>query len=995
MAGSELQTNLNVAPYFDDYDEDKQFYRILFRPSVAVQARELTQLQTILQKQISRFGNKIFKDGSLIEAGNFTSYPAIPQMKFRDSNTSTFDFSFLTDNNGGSVANSYLLVSNTTGVRAVVFAAYQGAESVVRIGSADTNRVYLQYISGGSLGTTSVNVFRDNSEQIDVYHPSNQSKNGPLNYSNFVGKMFTLTSNTFVNAYGVGYGMTIGSSLIFQKGHFLKTLNQSFMVAEHTANAAGYRVGWNTNEYIVTELTDESLNDNAIGSYNYTAPGAHRLKLVPVPVSYDASNTQVTIPTSFLPVLEFDGGDGRIVINRTDTQLSGLGDVIAKRTFEESGDYIVKPFSIDVTAHESNTQSFYYNVGAGIAYVDGYRVELNSPRKVEVSRAIDTEVELDKIVTFNLGSYVKVDNFAGNISVENLPEVVLYTGNQELLSNNISITNPMGTKAGNANIKAILYDTGSAGTGKKGTYLAKYLFYITNIRMDSGKNFVSDADSFYYDDPLYGKCYGDFVKDTNGNIIVYDKQLHNYIFPIGYPGVKRLTDSAGTNNSKLVFRRTTPTNGGVSQPVPGEIQATFTTTGSEIFDYGSGYLSDVNSEDVNIAFKYDTTSKVIKSDIIKAGYNSVGANITSSTTFAGDNWYPGMMLKLEASGSSYYVTVRAINSGNSVYVTPASAVPAGPSTMRQFWRQGSHVDFTGSGNTIYIDSPTSMTINLAIDPSDLTLDFVGQIPTTRTTSVPIEKVVNKSSCVKINCNSHWNGRRGPWNLGLTDVYKLANVHIGSLQGTSYDEINVDHSDWFYIDSGQTEDSYRHAKLYVKPEFAEGLVSNTTLLVKVNHFTANVTASKTGYFSIDSYSLDDANPDSPNVIATAEIPVYTDVHSLPFDLRNSIDLRHVYQNTANVTTNKATATVNPANNSSLFVSGVNAGVAVEPNSNFNCNVEYYLARNDILVLNKDGSLSAKNGQPAVKPRFPALNKSGIQLAEVYVPPYPSLTFTESE
>ena len=44
-----LETNLNQSPYYDDFDETKNYNRILFRPGFAVQARELTQLQTILQ----------------------------------------------------------------------------------------------------------------------------------------------------------------------------------------------------------------------------------------------------------------------------------------------------------------------------------------------------------------------------------------------------------------------------------------------------------------------------------------------------------------------------------------------------------------------------------------------------------------------------------------------------------------------------------------------------------------------------------------------------------------------------------------------------------------------------------------------------------------------------------------------------------------------------------------------------------------------------------
>ena len=64
-----INTNFNANPYYDDFDEDKKFLRMLFKPGFAVQARELTQLQTILQKQVERFGNHIFKNGSVVTGG--------------------------------------------------------------------------------------------------------------------------------------------------------------------------------------------------------------------------------------------------------------------------------------------------------------------------------------------------------------------------------------------------------------------------------------------------------------------------------------------------------------------------------------------------------------------------------------------------------------------------------------------------------------------------------------------------------------------------------------------------------------------------------------------------------------------------------------------------------------------------------------------------------------------------------------------------------------
>ena len=53
-------TNLNVSPYYDDFDKDDNFNRVLFRPGFAVQARELTSLQSILQDQIESQGSHIF-----------------------------------------------------------------------------------------------------------------------------------------------------------------------------------------------------------------------------------------------------------------------------------------------------------------------------------------------------------------------------------------------------------------------------------------------------------------------------------------------------------------------------------------------------------------------------------------------------------------------------------------------------------------------------------------------------------------------------------------------------------------------------------------------------------------------------------------------------------------------------------------------------------------------------------------------------------------------
>ena len=72
LANSTLVTNFNVSPYYDDYDANDQYYKILYKPGYAVQARELTQMQSMLQSQIHRFGSHVFNEGSIVLPGAFT-----------------------------------------------------------------------------------------------------------------------------------------------------------------------------------------------------------------------------------------------------------------------------------------------------------------------------------------------------------------------------------------------------------------------------------------------------------------------------------------------------------------------------------------------------------------------------------------------------------------------------------------------------------------------------------------------------------------------------------------------------------------------------------------------------------------------------------------------------------------------------------------------------------------------------------------------------------
>ena len=68
-------TNLNVSPYYDDFNSDDNFHKVLFRPGFAIQARELTTLQSILQNQIEKHGEHIFKEGTVVIPGQVSYSP--------------------------------------------------------------------------------------------------------------------------------------------------------------------------------------------------------------------------------------------------------------------------------------------------------------------------------------------------------------------------------------------------------------------------------------------------------------------------------------------------------------------------------------------------------------------------------------------------------------------------------------------------------------------------------------------------------------------------------------------------------------------------------------------------------------------------------------------------------------------------------------------------------------------------------------------------------
>ena len=571
---SSLDTNLNVPPYYDDFDEDKRFHRILFRPSVAVQARELTQLQTILQNQIERFGNHVFKDGSVVQGCSVEYIPDLEYVGVADQFNDDADLSVDDERLIGAIA-----VGQTSDVQAVVVATRGGfirqnpgclfvrynkpgidgqrtflpgeeialyAEDasyveniVISVADAAPFAPYTTLVVDGiETGNVANVTARAIITQVDTTNntvvvnnvrrrftvgdtlivASNNLVNAAitnLSYelSNEVGRINALTSNTdgisIANTFlsGFAYGAHVSDGIVYHKGNFIAVEDHNVIVNEYSNDPAGYLLGFQTTEEIITETADETLNDNALGYPNYNAPGAHRLKLTSEVVSKAAnavSNTDI-----FFPIVEFSNTG--VAFERTDPQYAALGDEIAKRTYEESGHYIIKPFGVSSNTDPSDANSLIFDVTPGLAYVKGRRTELLTNLPVKGRRGTDTVSYEEQIVSMNYGNYVEVNELRGYFPAGT--SLSLYGAPQDAVTANKSaVSAANGSVVGTASVHEVVHVSGTKGSAN-----AVYRMYLYDIKMSNSSVSFSNVKSIVQDTGT--KAFAD-VSGTNALVPV-------------------------------------------------------------------------------------------------------------------------------------------------------------------------------------------------------------------------------------------------------------------------------------------------------------------------------------------------------------------------------------------------------------------------------------------------------------------------------------------
>lgn len=418
--------------YKDDFVDSDNYHRILFNSGRVVQARELTQAQTILQKQIERLGNNIFQEGAMVKAGGVTV-------------NNSYEFIKLDTSSNALPADPSTLVGTTfqsqaaDGIKVEVLQVQTAAQT----GSDAALYVRYTFTQGATAGATSI-------KMPDATNISNGS--------------ITLTTKSS-GATGTGIVINVQNGIFYAKGNFVFTEDQSLIVSHFSDNFTG-TVGFKVIEDVVTVTDNSSLYDNQGAVANTAAPGAdrYRIRLSLIDESNIASSE------SFIFLAELQNGGVVRSVNAADP-FNVPQQIVAQRIKENSGDYLIKQFTGKFEEDSANTHLL-LKMSDGVAVIDGFRVS-RGPSAIRVSKSTNVYSRDGQVVPAAFGNFVKVSSAEG--ATNGLPNIGTFE--QLDIQDSAAFHGGSTAKLGTARVRAISEDG------------ADYRYHLFDIKLDANKSF--------------------------------------------------------------------------------------------------------------------------------------------------------------------------------------------------------------------------------------------------------------------------------------------------------------------------------------------------------------------------------------------------------------------------------------------------------------------------------------------------------------------------
>lgn len=940
-----MPINFNTEPYNDDYSEDSKFHRILFRPGFPVQARELTQLQTILQKQIERHGNHIFKQGAMVIPGQTSFENGVDLIKLQPFYTGLNVNSYVQNFEGKTIVSD-------SGIKALVIKAVAQTAS-------DPITLYVRY-NNASDDTTAIT------------------------YSN--NQIIRTSDNAFVaqlqssNAVGKGSLAFIERGVYYINGFFVLVDSESIIIDKYGTTPSA-RIGLRVLEEIVTPENDETILDNAAGSFNFAAPGGHRYK---IDAYLDSIPAGSELDVNFVELMAVE--DGFIKKQIRSTEYSVLEQTLARRTFDESGNYTVKNFEIDVREHRDNNRGAWasttayllgdvvthlgrtyvarnsgtsvstppthlsgkaydgpgstgiywefttepeYNRGVfkpedggdesklaiglepGKAYVQGYEIEKIATEFIEVNKSRES-VQVDNAnINLDIGNYILVTNVNGLPRVDDFSLVSL----RDRVTDSAGRGTGVGTQVGTARVRFIEWENGTIGTAS-----AVYKLGLFDVKMNSNKSFNRNVKSVYLNvssDPQLS-----FTAD---------------IQPLKLRLIGAVTASAST----------TVTGTGTSFQTD-LVAGDYVYVGTNL----RRVVSVVSQNSITV-----DAAVTVTGETIDLAFTEVKETQNFSLIFP----LPFYAIKsvrsaLSTNDTTYTVMER--------FTGTTSTGGGGTCTLTVSTSSGEFASGAISTNYILVDNNAtdggSIVAPLSITPSGSSVTFT--LPDTfASKSFVVIGTVNKTGAVltektktlqtnTVTFTTKAGATSSEIKLAKADGYRLVSVKMRSGTFTiptgGYD---IDITERYNFDDGQRDTHYDIARIVLKPSFP---VPSAPIEVTFEYFNHN----PGDYFTVNSYPAD---------VDYKKIPAYGSLF-----LRDCIDFRPRIDDTG------------------LNFTGAGSSTSRMPKRGFALRTDftYYLARRTKIAIDFNGKFFAVDGVPALNPGEPQDPSLGMVLYTLVLEPF---------
>ncbi len=995
---SRMPLNFFTSPYYDDYSETSHFYRVLFKPSKAVQARELTQLQTILQQQITYFGNSIYKNGSMVTPGAIATDPKTNYVKLNAT--------YGTLNNVPIPINldlftGQVIIGGTTGLLAQVV-------YLVPAENNDPPTLFVKYLNSGT-----------NNEKQFLANETLSIK----------GTTVVLAQTISLAPCGLCISAQIGQGVYYIFGFFVR-VEQQYLILNKYSSVTSCRVGLEVQESVVTAQDDSSLLDNSNGSSNYAAPGADRYKIELTLTRKEITND--VDDSNFIELVRLVNSVTQNIVT-TDTY-SIIEKELATRMADTNGDFAIRNFAADVREHldtsfvtsgqasggqaATNTSnatitlaqnasvvdnfyvgnSLYITDGSGagqtftiisyiatnkvatldVDYVSGqvadgtssYEITdltkvnrgINPPSPfgdgdasklafgLESGRAYVDGYLIDTLVT----QYVDVDkardslqvtggvvsNPLGNYllvkNVKNIP-MPAASANRDYLA--ISICN----KKANGSFTQATDEIGTCrvlnyeffqGIGQS-TADAIFKLYIFDLNMNAGQN-INNARSFF----LTNNGSNNLGNSLNSYGDICAEMLVANVNGKGLVNGNTLTGPASVG-TELIVSYDPIANIVITEPNAGntsQILATggITTTGTTASLVNRTQIFDT-SDDILI---YPLTQKMVKS-------------VTAADTAAHVNYYVRQTFEATRNGSGQYIfSTTPLTPFAPFNTTDYVACVVSSTDSNEIGKFINLASYINGGS--FSGSPANTTLTFTINSG-----LGANVGTVVKLLATITKT-NNNQKIKILTSTQlaYSTPTSVMSLAKADIYTIDKILDSGDPGIAADLNNPAHLDIknrYLLNNGQRDYYYGIGRIALAPGSPPPLGQ---ILIIFKYFAHGGSGD---YFSVDSYE---------NQLDYSLIPTYRGTNGIYYPLRDCLDFR----------SRKADDTSN------FSANGSNYSHPIKPNFVTQADFSYYLSRTDKIYLDHYGKFNVIKGTSALVPTPPQDPLTGMMLFTVTLNPY---------